>query len=348
MNRVFVVRNNAQFGPYELNVLAKYIEDGKVLLTDGAFYESTPHNKTTVRSIVKASNTLIKIKHAGNLFSQLKDIGRELIFPNDLFSRKAFFTDTRLIILAILGLSPAFLIRFTFIPFITFYTISLYFSAIWGLFFFYFFKTNQVKIKQTVLLFFGLQFCVFFLWDILSLPQWPIINILYNWTDSSSIVIRFLGFVLGVGFIEELVKTIPLFLIVKQTKTPIIPQTLVFYGLMSGIAFGVFEGVQYQMTVNTQLDYSNAFFMNIARLTSLPFLHATWAGISGYFIAFANLYPKYRLSLYLLAIGLSAFIHGLYDTLGWSIVGLFLTLLTVILLMTYLKQGVNFQSKLSK
>jgi len=348
MNRVFVVRNNAQFGPYELNVLAKYIDDGKVLLTDGAFYENTPHNKTTVRSIVKGSNTLIKIKHAGNLFSQLKDIGRELIFPNDLFSRKAFFKDTRLIILAILGLSPAFLIRFTFIPFITFYTISLYFSAIWGLFFFYFFKTNQVKIKQTVLLFFGLQFCVFFLWDILSLPQWPIINILYNWTDNSSIVIRFLGFVLGVGFIEELVKAIPLFLIVKQTKTPIIPQTLVFYGLMSGIAFGVFEGVQYQMTVNTQLDYSNAFFMNIARLTSLPFLHATWAGISGYFIAFANLYPKYRLSLYSLAIGLPAFIHGLYDTLGWSIVGLFLTLLTVILLMTYLKQGVNFQSKLSK
>ena len=26
---------------------------------------------------------------------------------------------------------------------------------------------------------------------------------------------------------------------------PLIPQTLVFYGLMSGIAFGVFEGVQY-------------------------------------------------------------------------------------------------------
>ena len=348
MNRIFVIRNSAQFGPYELKVLAKYIEDGKVLLSEGAFYENTPHNKTTVRSIVKTSNTLIKIKHEGNLFSQLKDIGRELIFPNDLFSRKVFFKDTRLIILAILGLSPAFLIKFTFIPFITFYTISLYFSAIWGMFFFYFFKTNQVKIKQTVLLFFGLQICVFFLWDILSLPQWPIINILYNWTDRSSIVIRFLGFVFGVGFIEELIKAIPLLLIVKQTKTPIIPQTLVFYGLMSGIAFGVFEGVQYQMTVNTQLDYSNAFFMNIARLTCLPFLHAIWVGISGYFIAFANLYPKYRWSLYSLAIGLPAFIHGLYDTLGWSIFGLFLTLLTVILLMTYLKQGVNFQSKLSK
>lgn len=133
-----------------------------------------------------------------------------------------------------------------------------------------------------------------------------------------------------------------------MAHVPIIPQTLVFYGLMSGVAFGVFEGVQYQMTVNTQLDYSFAFFMNIARLTSFPFLHAIWAGISGYFIAFANLYPKYRKSLYLLALALPAFLHGLYDTLGWCIFGLSLTLLNVILLMTYLKQGVNFQSKLSR
>lgn len=348
MSRIFILRNNQQFGPYEISVLAIYVESGKILLSDSAFYDSTPQNITTVRSIIKQCNTSVKIQHAGNFFSQIKDIGRELIFPNDLFSHKAFFKDTRLIILAILGLSPAFLIRFTFIPFITFYTISLYFSTIWGLFFFYFFKTHQVKINTTVLLFFGLQFCIFFLWDILSLPHWPVINIFYSWTNNSSILIRFLGFVLGVGLFEELVKTLPLLFIVRQSKAPIIPQTLVFYGLMSGVAFGVFEGVQYQMTVNTQLDYSNAFFMNIARLTSLPFLHATWAGISGYFIAFANLYPKYRLSLYLLSIGLPALIHGLYDTLGWSFLGLSLTLLTVILLMTYLKQGINFQSKLSK
>lgn len=348
MTKIFVVRNSQQFGPYDHVLLQTYINEGKILLSDSAYNENTPQYITTVSVIVKQNKIPIKIQQAGNLLSQLKDIGRELIFPNDLFSRRAFFNDTRLIILAMLGLSPAFLIRFTFIPFITFYTISLYFSIIWGLFFFYFFKTNQVRIKHTILLFFGLQFCIFLLWDILSLPQWPVIRIFYGWIDSDSIIIRLLGFVLGVGFFEEAVKALPLILIVKKAKTPIIPQTLVFYGLMSGVAFGVFEGVQYQMTVNSQLDYSNAFFMNIARLTSLPFLHATWAGIAGYFIAFANLYPKYRLSLYLLAIGLPAFIHGLYDTLGWSILGLTTTLISVILLMTYLKQGVNFQSKLSK
>ena len=95
---------------------------------------------------------------------------------------------------------------------------------------------------------------------------------------------------------------------------------------------------------------TSAFFMNIARLTSLPFLHAVWCGIAGYFIAFANLYPKYRLSLYFLAIAVPATLHGIYDTFCDSALGLFIalpiTFVGVILLMTYLKQGVNYQSKL--
>jgi RsiW-degrading membrane proteinase PrsW (M82 family) len=157
---------------------------------------------------------------------------------------------------------------------------------------------------------------------------------------------RFLGYTLGVGFLEELVKALPLIFIVKQAREPLIPQTMVFYGLISGIAFGVFEGVGYQMNVNNTLDYHNAFFMNVARLTSLPFLHAIWCGIAGYFIAFAELYPKYRLSLFLLAIAIPALLHGLYDTFGWSLIGLFITVLGVILLTNYLKKGVDYQSKL--
>jgi RsiW-degrading membrane proteinase PrsW (M82 family) len=280
---------------------------------------------------------------------QLKDIGRELIIPKTVFSRKEIMKDSRLLWLALLGLAPAFLIGiFSAVPAITFYVISLYFSIIWGLFFFYFFKTPQIKTKTTIALFFILQAFVFLIWDILRLPAWPGIHLLYSLTESNLYIFRLTGFILGVGVLEEAVKALPLLLIVYRAKEPYIPQSLVFYGLMSGIAFGVFEGVQYQMTINAQLDYANAFFMNVARLTSLPFLHAIWTGMAGYFIAFANLYPKYRRSLYFLALFIPAIIHGLYDTLGWSILGLLLTLTSVILLMSYLKQGVNYQSKLSK
>jgi RsiW-degrading membrane proteinase PrsW (M82 family) len=344
---IYIIRNEQQFGPYEPHLLKTYVEDGKILNCDKAFDKGNPNDIQTAGFFLKKFGIKASVKHKGAFFTQLSDIGRELIFPKDVFSSKEWIKDKRLLLLALLGLSPAFLIRFTLVPFITFYAISLYFSVIWGFFFFYFFKTKQVKTRTTILLFFLLQILVFIVWDIFRLPEWPIIRTIYVFTTSELWFLRLVGFIFGVGFCEELIKAIPLFLIIKSAKEPYIPQSMVFYGLMSGIAFGVFEGVQYQMTVNAKLDYNSAFFMNVARLTSLPFLHAIWSGIAGYFLAFSNLYPKYRISLYFLSIFIPATIHGLYDTLGWSIPGLLLTFLSVILLMNYLKQSVNYQSRLS-
>ena len=76
---------------------------------------------------------------------------------------------------------------------------------------------------------------------------------------------------------------------------------------------------------NAELDYTSSFFLNIARLTSLPFLHAIWCGIAGYFSAFAMLYPKYRRSLYFLAIAIPALLHGIYDTLSGGLLGIALS-----------------------
>lgn len=90
------------------------------------------------------------------------------------------------------------------------------------------------------------------------------------------------GYVFGVGITEEFTKMLPLLYLEKRSREPILAQTLVYYGLMAGIAFGVFEGVEYQTTVNINADYTSAFLLNIARLTSLPFMHAVWAGIAGY------------------------------------------------------------------
>ena len=191
--------------------------------------------------------------------------------------------------------------------------------------------------------FFLTQAFVFAMWDLLGLPR---LNPFYNLVEMP-FPMSLLGFVLGVGFTEELVKLLPLLIILKKAKEPLIPQTMVFYGLMSGIAFGVYEGVGYQMTVNAQQEYDVSFFLNIARLTSLPFLHACWCGIAGYFLAFAHLYPKYRRGLYVLAIGIPLLIHGLYDTFAnVRILPLILVFIGLMLLMVYLKHGVNYQSKL--
>ncbi len=343
---IYVIRNNQRFGPYDERTIANYVSSGQILLCDQACDVDTGEINS-VKQFLKRVHIKTKVAHKGNIFRQLKDIGGELIFPKGTIFSNKWMKDRTLIILALVGMLPSILMFIPFGSWGTFYFISLYFSIIWGLFFYYIFKTPQVSIKTTVTIFFLEQIFVFVAWNIFGLPN---LNLFYRLLGQP-FPLSAVGFILGVGITEELAKMLPLLIITARAKEPQIPQTLVFYGLMSGIAFGVFEGVQYQLGMNSTLDYTNSFFHNIARLTSLPFMHAIWCGIAGYFIAFAKLYPKYRLSLYALAFLIPAILHGLYDTLVGqnfilAIVAFGISFVGVIMLNTYLKQGINYQSKL--
>lgn len=339
----FVLRNNQRFGPYSLDALRTYVEDGKILLSDQASPEHAPAITQTVRDVLKQNRVKVHIKNNGSIINQIKVIGKELILPGFGFIKKDLIKDKKLIWLASIGLAPAFLITFTFGTLLTYYAISLYFSVIWGIFFYYMFSTKQVSTRNTVILFFLTQITAFIL---VNLQSFPPLSFLYALTESGNFFGQLVGYILGVGLTEETIKALPLLFLLRTTKEPLVPQTLVFYGLISGIGFGVLEGVHYQTTTNTTLGYDAAFFMNVARLTCLPFLHAIWAGIAGYFISFANIIPKYRQSLYVLAILIPAILHGVYDVLGWSLPGLASTLFSVLLLIYYLKKSRDYQSKL--
>lgn len=339
---VYVIRNNQQFGPYDETTLLQYVNSGQILKQDRAL-EVGGSTEQTVAFYLKKAGLKPRVVNKGNIISQLSSIGSELIFPRTALFSKQFLSDQRFMILALVGLLPMVIMNIPLGGFFIFYEVALYFSIIWGLFFYASFKTPQVKLKTTLIVFFLTQLCVFIVWDIFGLPS---LNPFYSLCNYS-FPINVGGFTLGVGITEELGKMIPLIIILKKAKEPLIPQTMVFYGLMSGIAFGVYEGVQYQMTVNAEQDYDVSFFLNIARLTSLPFLHACWCGIAGYFLSFAQLYPKYRRGLYVLALAIPALIHGLYDSLAnYPIVPLVLVFFGLLLLTIYLKQGVNYQSKL--
>ena len=343
---IYIIRNNQQFGPYDEPTLVSYVNNGQVLSCDKA-QDSTTGEVSSVKALLQKKGYKTKVQTAGNLMSQLKKIGFELIIPKSTIANRQWFSDKRLLSLGVIGLYPLLLqfVPFAGIPIVLHYLIALYFSVVWGVIFYYFFKTPQVSAKTTVSCFFLTQILIFVFWG-LGIPA---LNPMYHFCESP-IPFRLLGFVFGVGLMEEFVKLCPLLFICYRTKEPLIPQTLVFYGLMSGIAFGVYEGVQYQLTTNAELDYSTSYFLNIARMTSLPFLHAVWCGIAGYFISFAHLYPKYRVSLYFLALVIPMVLHGVYDTFcdsSWCfIISVPVMIVSVILLMTYLKQGVNYQSKL--
>lgn len=342
---VYIIRNNQQFGPYDDSSLVTYVSSGHLLLCD-SLYDDNSGKTITVRQYLKSRNLKVKVQNGGSIFSQLKNIGTELLIPKNAFKSSNIISDNRLLILSLVGLIPSILMFLPINGFLVFYLVSLYSAIIWGLFFYYFFKTSQVDIKTTIITFFATQICVFLFWDVLGLPN---LNPFYLFTDMA-FPFSAIGYILGVGLTEEFVKLIPLLIICFRAKSPQIPQTIVYYGFISGIAFGVFEGVQYQMTINAEQEYDVAYFLNILRLTSLPFIHAVWCSIAGYFISFAFLYPKYRIALYFLALVIPTLLHGLYDTfcgtLLGSVIALPIMFVTVILLNAYLKQGVNYQSKL--
>lgn len=348
MELFYILRNGTQFGPYTPQQLQAYVNSGQILLYDVAYSQLTGE-RVTVKDVLSYYRLKVNLPSGGNLLSQFNKIGRELIFPHTDIFTKQWLSDRRFVILAIVGLVPLFVEFFTFgSQLLTFYLISLYFAVLWGLIFYYFFRTRQVDLRTAIATFFISQLCIFFLFDVTKVV---FLNPFYLFVDRP-FPINILGFVFGVGLTEEFVKLLPLVYLAWKAKEPLLPQTLVFYGLISGVAFGVYEGVEYQIEVNSGLDYTSSHYLNILRLTSLPFIHAVWCGIAGYFLAFAKLFPRFRHSLYALMLAVPMLLHGLYDTfcssqsLIFNLLAIGMTVMSVILLMLYLRNGANYEHRL--
>lgn len=338
---IYIIRNQHEYGPYEASDIARYVEEGRLLLNDKA-RDAESDVEGTVEELLAARGIRPRVRNRGTLMEQLRYIGHAFIFPKDDMERHHIMEDKRLLILAIVGLSLSIIMLLPIGGYLVFYAVSLYFATVWGLFFAYFFRTRQISKSKAVSTFFLTQLGVFIIFSGLNE-----LNFFYAFT-SAPFPLSILGYILGIGLTEEFAKMIPLLVLERRAREPQLPQTMVFYGLMAGIAFGVFEGVQYQTSINIRADYTTAFVLNIARLTSLPFLHAVWAGICGYFVGMAGLYPQYRKSLYVLALAIPATLHGLYDLFAGSfyLVSLVIAFLSVFLLMAYLRRSNALRERL--
>ena len=352
------MKEDTILGPFEIDQIVEFVRAGLILKRDYAYDISYPDSFRTVDFFLKQHGKSVSVEHKGNILSQIQEIGQDLILPSKTFSKEPWRTDRKLFVLALVGLGLSVILSIA--PFMNafgiFYIVALYFSLIWGLFFYYLFRTDQVKLSLTILLFFGTQAVILLAYSVIGIGS---INPFEGLYESSNPIVGLFSCIAGIGCVEEFVKVLPVFLIIYYSKNVIQPQTAVYYGLISGIAFGVFEGVQYQMGPNFQMliengveeGYIYSYLSNIARLTSLPFLHAVWCGIASYFVAFAFLDPRYRRSLYILAILIPATIHGLYDYLCFnvpiSLATIPVVIVGVVLLMVYLSISRNFHIKLN-
>lgn len=358
MTRYEILREDTILGPFTIDEIAEFVHSGLILKRDYAYDIQFPDDFRTVDFFMKQHGKSVSIEHKGNVFSQISEIGNDLILPSKIFTKEPWVTDRKLFVLAVAGLSLSVILSIA--PFMSvfgiFYVVALYFSLIWGLFFYYLFKTDQVRLSLTILLFFCTQALIVVAYTVIDIENFNPFGAFY---ESGNPIVGLVSCILGIGCVEELVKVLPVFFILYFSKNVIRPQTAVYYGLISGLSFGVFESIDYQMGANFQVlldsgveqGYLYSYLSNIARLTSFPFLHAVWCGIASYFIAFAFLYPRYRCSLYLLGLLIPAIIHGLYDFLCFNVSNTLVTIpvviVGVVLLMVYLSIGYNFHYKLA-
>lgn len=352
-----IIKDGSQLGPFTSSELQSFVQSGLVLKRDKAYNVLNPGNHFCISDILLANGISSKIEHKGNVFSQLKEIGKNLIVPPVIFTKQPWVKDHRLVLLCLVGLTLSIILSIA--PLLSIYSVfyltALYFAGIWGMFFHYLFRTEQVRTWHILLIFFGVQVLTFIIFDAF---KWNAVNPIGRFVESNNVLLSAMSCIFGIGISEEFVKVIPIFLFLYFSKQVIQSQTAVFYGLISGVAFGVFEGVQYQLGPNFQLlyedgiefGYATAYLSNIARLTYLPFLHAIWCGIAAYFASFAFLYPRFRVSLVTLCILVPAVIHGLYDficiNVNLSIAALPFVLIGVILLIAYLNNRYELHSKL--
>jgi len=275
----------------------------------------------------------------------LRSFDFSLIFPWATIQTFSWLKEHRMILLGVVGLAPIIALVLAPSVLAAYWGLALYFSCLWALFFYHLLQTPQIR-WQICALCFATTAVVSISLLTLAYQIWPI-SALFSLAQSDSLPIQAAGMLLGVAIPEELCKAAILFWLLRRPNSLLSPQTVVLMGMISGLGFGIHEGVNYQTGLNKELGIDGAYFLNIARLTSLPFLHAIWTGMAGYFIAFASLHPRRRRGLWVLAIGVPACFHATYNILGWDVLGLGSAALGVVVLTIYLSSANTLHERLS-
>ena len=145
----------------------------------------------------------------------------------------------------------------------------------------------------------------------------------------SGFILSTVGFTLGVGLCEELVKAFPVLFHYQTTQDNRWPwRTACMVGFLSGIGFGVSEGIHYSSNMYNGVTAGDAY---LVRFISCVALHAVWSGAAAVFIfrhqaqlqGSENVFGGAVTWVAMVAVPMV--LHGLYDTLlkkdhpGWAL-----------------------------
>ena len=277
----------------------------------------------------------------------------------DLFPLASWFRDEPWTLVWVQALvfafaTPLFLLQFFSETELTLtkaaWSFSTYFAVLWGIFLHRLLRPDAIGAKRIL----GIWFFTSTLGCIAVLvitevgTAVPVLNAAIaasNQDESASLITRFFGMTIGVGLIEECVKLFPVFWLVKMsTARTWSRNSVIFMGVVSGLAFGATEAIVYsyqyaEAFANAEFESSIGSYIviQILRFISLPFLHAVWCGISAYFLALSKASQKGSRVLPLVGLCTVALLHGSYNTFSDSWIGFGVTILSMFIFVGYIR-----------
>ena len=235
-------------------------------------------------------------------------------------------------ILLIFGLGPLLFSLLVEDPLLKLRLFAFICGAAWTAFFVGAFRTSDESPRLGVGLFFGSALGGFVLLTLLSgVP--PISTVFHLASSGTSLPARFLAAVLGVALLEELLKLAGLLAVARLG--PGIPNARAgtFYGLMSGVGFGVWQSVSGAGRIATDAATAAAsggdlqpvalvasFAGQALQAFAIPLLHAVWTGVAGYFLGLGPRSGRDPLLVAGTGFAIVVLAHGLteaFTAVGW-------------------------------
>lgn len=358
-----------RIGPYALQELALFVARGlaeaeSLVVADG---DDTPVRLDTLLAgaptppptsprlpVVAPPPPELDSKTAAENPSAAQDflrIAPHLMLPLRDLSRLPWRENRRILAMAFVGLMPLVLmlhLHTTRNLGVAIWGVALYSSLIWALFFYITFSPSGIHVSRGLLTFAA---STVFSISLVALARWIIpFQWVLVWIGAPNVATRWAGHLVGVAAVEELAKLFPLYFLWPARLRP---RAMMFYGLVSGLGFGIYEGVAYQSSYNLQVSFPDGiptqqgagvyYMLNILRITSLPFLHAMWTGIAGYFLGLAAQFPRRPGGFMLAALLVPSLLHSTYNTFSTNLAGVIVAFVTVLALNLYVSKGQDFE-----
>jgi RsiW-degrading membrane proteinase PrsW (M82 family) len=255
--------------------------------------------------------------------AELQALRQELLVPVDGLRSLRWARDFRF--LGVLGLALFPLAALAILggaPQAVYWCLAVYFSAVWAMFFYGFFRPAGATRTDSLIAFFGtgiVSAVILVTASAVGFDQFR-----NGFLGSSSIFIQIAANILAVGLPAEACKALVFLYFLRRGSASSSVPIIVFYGLMAGFGFEIYEGTTYQVSsIPPTADTSSGavpavgasgYFHDVLRFTALPFLNAAWTAIGAYFWSLGALFASRRYALWAVALGVPTLLHGLHGS----------------------------------